>query len=231
MWSGSSATPYQHAFRSRWWIAAALVLATAAIWPLAARTLESRVSQGVPVIAEIPGANGWTTLPQSDASWMPNYVGHRAVLHQRFAKGGRTVGLYIAYYRGQHQGAELVNSQNVLVSTRDRAWREAGRGRTTVRWAGEEFEAGTAELERQGAKLQAWHWYWIDGSLTSNDYVATAFLALAKLSGRGDDAAAIVLYAPDENGAGPGKAALEAFTLDMAGEVNRLLERARGSSQ
>ena len=124
-----------------------------------------------------------------------------------------------------------MNSQNVLVSTRDRTWREAGRGTTAVRWAGEEFKAATAELERQGARLRAWHWYWIDGWSTSNDYVAKAFLAWARLSGRGDDAAAIVLYAPEEDAAGPAKAALEAFTLDMAGEVNRVLERARGASQ
>jgi EpsI family protein len=208
-----------------------MVLSVAAIWPLAARTLESRVHQGIPAIAEIAGANGWTTVPRTGVSWAPKYVGHRATLHQRFAKDGRSVGLYIAYYRAQHQGAELVNSQNVLVSTRDTTSKEIGSGTTTVRWAGREFTAGTVELERQGEKLRAWHWYWIDGWLTSNDYVAKTLLALAKISGRGDDAAAIVVYAPEDDAATAAEVALEAFTRDMAGEVNRVLAHARESSR
>jgi exosortase A len=230
-WPVRSPAAFPYPFREQSWAAMLLVLAVAAIWPLAARTLQLPISREVPALAEIPGANGWTAAPRSEAAWAPSYVGHRAVLHQRFAKGDRSVGLYIAYYRDQRQDAELVNSRNVLVSTRDRIWREAGRGTVAVRWAGDTFEAGTAELESQGARLQAWRWYWIDGWSTSSDYVATALLVLGKLAGRGDEAAAIVLYAPEDDRTGSAAAALEEFARDMAGEVNRALERTRSAAQ
>ena len=139
------------------------------------------------------------------------------------------MGLYIAYYRGQNQGAELVNSGNHVVSSLDLTSKETGRGTTTVGWAGEAFTARTTELERQGERFQAWRWYWIDGWLTSNDYVAKVLLALARLSGRGDDAAAIVLYAAEDEAGGGAERAMTAFARDMAPGVNDVLERARGS--
>ena len=204
------------------------MLPIAAIWPVASGMLESRISYADPVVAEVPAANGWTKIP-ADPSRAPRYVGYRASLHQGFEKDGGRVGLYIAYYRGQDQGAELVNSANYVVSSLDSTSKETGRGTTPVRWAGAAFTARTTELERRDERFQAWRWYWIDGWLTSNDYVAKALLALAKLFGRGDDAAAVVLYAVEDEAGGSAKRAMEAFARDMAGEVNGVLERARGS--
>jgi EpsI family protein len=227
-WPSFSPAPHRYPFRARWWAAAALVLPIAAIWPVASGTLESRISPADPIMAEVPAANGWTKIP-ADLSRAPKYVGYRASLHQGFEKDGGRVGLYIAYYRGQNQGAELVNSGNHVVSSLDSTSKETGRGTTTVGWAGEAFTARTTELERQGERFQAWRWYWIDGWLTSNDYVAKVLLALAKLSGRGDDAAAIVLYAAEDEVGGGAERAMTAFARDMAPGVNGVLERARGS--
>ncbi len=44
--------------------------------------------------------------------------------------------------------------------------------------------------------LQAYRLYWVAGHVTSSQYEAKALQAWSKLSGRGDDAALVVIYAP-----------------------------------
>jgi EpsI family protein len=45
-------------------------------------------------------------------------------------------------------------------------------------------------------QLRVWQVYWINGTWTSNDYLAKAYSAGYQLLGRGDDSAALVLYVP-----------------------------------
>ncbi len=49
---------------------------------------------------------------------------------------------------------------------------------------------------RRHERLLAWRWYWINGRLTTSNYLAKAYNALDKLTGRGDDSAVIVVTTP-----------------------------------
>jgi EpsI family protein len=75
-------------------------------------------------------------------------------------------------------------------------------------------------------RLTVWQIYWINGTLTSSDYLAKVYSAVQRLTGRGDNSAAIVIYTPKEQ-AGGGDAVLEAFLAANYGSINALLLNAR----
>ena len=74
--------------------------------------------------------------------------------------------------------------------------------------------------------MVVWHWYWINGHMTSSDHVAKAYTAWSRLLGKGDDSAAVVLYATDDQPGGA-PAALESFAKAMAKQLDSTLTRTR----
>jgi EpsI family protein len=153
-------------------------------------------------------------------------VGPRAEHERVFTKDGREVGLYIAYYSHQTQGRELVNSENVLVYGDDRTWKQVGSGAGTLGWADRRIDVKRAELRGGSERLAVAQWYWIGGRYTASDTFAKVLLALAKLSGRDDDSAALVIYTPQGDLPKSSDATLERFSAEMSGAVVRALEQA-----
>ena len=72
----------------------------------------------------------------------------------------------------------------------------------------------------------AWQIYWVNGRFTASDARAKLLVALAKLTGRADDGAAIVVHADDHKG--QAQARLEAFLTDHLAAIESQLLRARG---
>ena len=110
--------------------------------------------------------------------------------------------MYVAYYRQQDYASKLVSSNNVLVSSTDRNWSVVQSGSRSVDVPGRSTQVRTAELRRlpldagdANSGLLVWQTYWINGTLTSNDYLAKVYSSVYRLFGHGDDAAAIVMYA------------------------------------
>jgi EpsI family protein len=159
-------------------------------------------------------------------SWRPHYVSASREVFQVFAKDGETVGLYIGYYRNQTQGAELVTWRNQLVDgTR---WLKGAAGARDLTLGSAPVRVRTAELTGPGVRLLAWQWYWIDGHITASDHLAKAYLAAAKLRGRGDDSAVIIVYSRMADPADERAARrLTAFTGEMWGGIERALDEAR----
>jgi EpsI family protein len=75
-----------------------------------------------------------------------------------------------------------------------------------------------------GQVLTVWQWYWIDGTITSSDAYAKALTAWSRLRGRGDDSAAVIVYAPvtDSRRA---TATLQTFTRDAWPAIAGVLAR------
>jgi EpsI family protein len=147
-------------------------------------------------LAAVEAGGGWTPESRPVASWHPEFHKPTFERHQAFVKDGRRVGLYLGYYRKQSQESELVSSQNQLVSSTNNRWFKAAGGHRDAALGGEPVRLGTAELVGDGTRLQAWHWYWINGRLTSSDHVAKLYTALDRLTGRGDDSAVVIVYTP-----------------------------------
>jgi len=168
-----------------------------------------------------PPADWDETSPFSD--WKPAYANPSAILQQSFKHEGQAVGLYIAYYRNQDYERKLITSTNTLVISNDPAWAVLARDRVTLATG----DVRTADLRGRHAgietRLVVWHWYWINGHLTTSDIVAKLLTALSRLRGQGDDSAVIMLFAPAE-GAAP---ALAAFAEAAVPQILLLLAQTR----
>ncbi len=207
--------------------AAAVAVLVAGLW----LPIEARVNQkggaGAPVIAAVAGEGAWAPSTEVLAGWKPHYRGFSSELQQTFRKDGGVVGLYIAYYRNQEKGRELITSGNLLVAPADWNWKLITTGSDGVEWVGEHVPVNRAEIAGSQARLEVFRLYWVDGRTTDSEYVAKARLAWSKLSGRGDDAALIVMYTPILAPGHAAQTALRAFASAMSPSIERELAASR----
>lgn len=210
--------------------AAIAAFVAAAAWQPLAADLEGPAPASAPVLATIPGAGQWTNTA-GFVSWKPRYRGFASEMQQAFRDGNREVGLYIAYYRQQETGHELITSGNLLTAREDWNWKQVAVGDDSVDWLGRSVQVDRAELVGPTTRLQVFRWYWVDGRVTSNAYVAKAMLAWSRLAGRGDDSALIVVYAREQPAAGASRDALRAFIQQMSPAIDRMLARTRESGK
>ncbi len=107
----------------------------------------NQATAAVPVLALPQRLGDWqaddgTTAPQ----WRPRFVNPSVEAAQTYVLGGKTVGVFVAYYRGQGPDSKLVSSRNALVSSQDRGWNQVASGRRTLQLEGQRLTLRTAEL-------------------------------------------------------------------------------------
>ena len=175
----------------------------------------------------------WRAEGAEIAAWRPRLDNPAVEARKAYAHEGRTVGVHIAYFRGQGPDSKLVSSQNMLVTSQDGHWNQVASGRQVLAIEGATIDLRTAELLGSPAPgsahrpaLIVWHTYWVDGRLVAGDASAKLHGALARLRGRGDDGAWIVLYA-DEGSTKASEAALAAFATANLGHLEELLRQTR----
>ena len=212
--------------RSRLILAAIAAILAAGMWkPLEAAI--DRPPERVPVLAPISAREGWVSAQGSVAGFKPHYVGAASELQQIFRKEGREVGLYLAYYRGQEKGRELVTWGNMLATPWDPRWIQIASSSENLRWANGSVTASRIEIAGPNTFLDAFRLYWVNGSVTSSDYVAKALMAWSKITGQGDDSALIVMYAPESaRGRGAGDT-LKEFAAANASSIEQALAMAQ----
>ena len=215
--------------------------------PTAATTLLFAVVAALPVMANswilrgdgapavnlvLPAQLGpWRAAETPLADWKPAFENPSAETRTNFARDGRTVGVYIGYYRNQNYQRKLVGSSNVLVRSEDKAWSQVASGARTLAFDGRTVDVRSAELRAgQGPggagpeRLVVWRWYWIGGRLTASDIVAKLMTAWSRLTGAGDDSAVVMLYAAKDASA---DALLSAFAADGGAAIHQALDQAR----
>jgi EpsI family protein len=89
-----------------------------------------------------------------------------------------------------------------------------------------EILGGSQPGTARRSHLVVWRVYWIDGRFVAGDVAAKVHGGLARLKGRGDEGAAVVLYA-DADTVAASNAALEAFVQANHDELGALLQRTR----
>ena len=211
----------------RFWPAALAVAIVTAIWPATYARIEAGALVAKAVLAPIAYAADWSPVPGQLAPWRPDYREAPAEAHVQVAGAGGRVGLYIAYYRNQDAKHELVSSENVLVRADDPAWNQIATGARRASAAHGEVDVVTAELVHRGSdqRVLAWRWFWVDGRITASDHLAKLYTVLARLQGRGDDSAAVVVYARGDPSAA--SALLERFVRDNADAIGAALRQTR----
>ena len=202
---------------------AAAALGAAAImlpWPLYASYLER--GNGVPVRLAAPAPTaGWKVDSDARLGWRPQYGGAAATAFAVYRKDDRQVAVYIAYYREQRQGAELVNSQHAVAGGAKSDWSSTGSRTRTVE--ARAIEVRETSLRSPTGWLLAWDWYRIAGRDLSNPYLTKALVAREKLLGRGDHSAALVIAAPYDRLPQRGAETLQLFAADMLPQIDAAL--------
>jgi len=208
-------------------------VAAVSLPPLWAGAIQrNQASAAEPAFALPKRLGDWQSDGGSPAQrWRPRFINPSVEAAQTYVFDDKKVGVFVAYYRGQGPGRELVSSRNVLVSSQDREWNQVATGRRTLQLDAQSLTLGTAELlgpAGPGAvnrpQLRVWTTYWVNGRMVHSDAAAKWHSALALLTGRPDDAAAIVLYADVEE-RGLAEFALEAFAKSNLGRLDALLQQ------
>ncbi len=221
-----ASTPVRPAARSRGAAIATMTAASIAIaapWPALGEWLERIADAHRPGAVAIDGIAGWQGDAPTFTNFVPHYRGARATENETFASGDRKVALFVGYYSGQLSNGLMVTYDNDVVIVGDKVWGAVTRRQLTVPSAGELSVVESEVKTDAGERLLTWRWYWVNGRLTTSNYLAKIYNALDKLTGRGDDSAVIVVTTPLSGpSAPPAAATLEAF---VAAARPRIAER------
>ena len=207
--------------------AAIAAIAAAAAWLPVERAVARPANTDPPVLRAIDGAGGWTASNAFITDWKPRYAGYASEINQTFEKDHYVVGLYLAYFRNQEKARELITSGNVLVKAVEFRWKQLSTKTDTLDWLGSPTQARRAEIVGPNVHLNIELLYWVEGTLTSSDYLAKALTAWSKLRGRGDDSALIVIYTRDSETDKKSMEMLHDFAAAMSPSIERSIEAAQ----
>jgi EpsI family protein len=207
--------------------AAATALALLAVWPVWSTQILTRVAAAIPEsYLHAPDLPGWRMRSAAFTAWQPRFLGPSATVRQVYERDSQAVGLQILYYSSEAQGAELINSQNVLIPEKDRHWRQVETiARNIAHPALKQVTA--SHLNGNSHGLAIWQWYYIDGVYTDNTYVAKLLEARARLLGRARPSAALFVYAPVGDDAAATQTMLRDFIDDLLPRLTVSLSAAR----
>ena len=201
-------------------LAAALILATAAVFPAWSSAIAGR-AQALPDRIALPEVPGWHRSATSiRAAWSPNYPNADHFLFGRYTDArGESVDLAIAVYGSQREGKELV-AFGVGPLREDDRW---------VRVSDlPDLDGGSAmritapgPVERQVAT-----WYRVGDVLTQRPAVVKLATLQAKLLGGPQRAVAVHVSAEATPGSDP-RAAMARFVAAL-GPIDRIADRAAG---
>jgi exosortase A len=188
----------------------------------------------VQMVAPAALASGWEVVSPDVMHFKPAFQSPSAEMNASYASRGREVGLYLGFYRHQNYARKLVGSNNVLVRSNDPQWAQVASASRSVDLTDKQaYVFRTAELRSDSlsqsghrGRLMVWHIYWINGTLTANDYLAKAYSTFYRLIGRGDDSAVIVVYTPIDQ-VGRAEPVLEGFFMTNYSSINALLRTAQ----
>jgi exosortase A len=196
--------------------------------------LQRAESAAAPATLVLPEqvADAWTATG-SEPVWTPIFV-NPSVESKRVYRGREgTVGVHVAYFRGQGPDRKLVSSLNVFTPMRDSEWNQLATSTREVTVNGQPLSVRSVELlddadRASGGRrhLVAWRLYWIDGRWVGSDVEAKLHGVASRLGGRGDEGAALVIYA-DSGAVAASHATLQAFMDSNASRLGASLQQTR----
>lgn len=210
------------------WVALALVAVLA--WKPVYGVLDAQGQHGPVQLGQMKAAADWKSADVSKLpDWSPSYSGMKGEFRSAWESPTGLVGLYIAYYRDQAPGEELINSENRILISKHPVWKQAAYGEAAASIGEEPATFRFSEMYSPETRQLVWSGYWIDGRWTTNDYVAKIYLALSRLAGKGDDSAAVMFYAPFRTGDLHGaEGRLKSFVQVMGPEIEASLRHGMG---
>ncbi len=174
--------------------AALACAACAAIWPAYASYIDRAGQDGA--LPALSGFNGAWKKTDAFTQWKPRFSNPTASLYAFYEQNSQKVGLAVLYYRNSDGDAKLISSINRLVDEKDAVFRQIADGVREEDIGGRKLALREAAIDGASGKILVWQWYWIDGTATASSYAGKLIQAKAKLMMRGNDGAAIMVFAP-----------------------------------
>jgi len=142
----------------------------------------------------------WQAVAAPNWNWEPKFKGETAETQHFFSNGQTIVGMTVANFGAETQG-ELVNSQNVLVSAKNKIWSVMHDSRIPVNLS-DTKQAMVEESVLRSAEtdLLVLRWYRIGGRNSANNYFVKWLQLVKRLSFDAAPELLIVLYTPSEPG-------------------------------
>jgi EpsI family protein len=149
------------------------------------------------------GTGGWRLVaPAERPPWEPIFAGADGAVLASYVRDGVRVDAYLAVYRSQGPGRELVSEQNRVLAADDR--------RVSERWVALAGVRRPAVVREQiaasphGTHRIVWYWYAVGARLVADDLHAKLWHAFGRFAGRDSGAvtAISVVCGPDCNEAG-----------------------------
>jgi exosortase A len=198
----------------------------------------NRAHDGPPPALALPAQMGaaWAAAPQPVSAWAPNFGNATVNISRSYSGPGTPVGVWIAYYRDQNYERKLITSSNTLTELVPEAfWAELGKGSTGVNTAAGSTALRTATLRgastpgaTDAQRLRVWQVYWVGGRYFTSDARAKLQGAFSRLTGQGDDAAALFFYTATGDNDTAADATLSSFVTQNLDAVTARLVAARG---
>jgi exosortase A len=204
-------------------VALAAVL-VCALWPALGMVSDKAAHNPAPV--HLDGsrlASPVTGLP----AWTPEFMAPDATLAGRYTAAGAPVSLNLLYYRNQGPEKRLISSVNRVDNRKDN-FRQIGSAERTEDIRGQQLAVRETRVKGpDGTNYLVWHWNWVDGRFTANDYIGKLRQAGAKLMMHGDDGAAVMVSTPVGENPDSARAALRTFLEANLAPLQASLEAAR----
>jgi len=217
-------------------VTAAAGIAIAALPHLVIAALQRAEGAAAPAQLQLPAelSPSWAADRPGLIAWAPEFANPSIQASRVYGAAAGTVGVHVAYVRGQNDQRKLVTTQHLLVGMRDPMWAfPTVGGRHSVAVGDRTVSVRTTELVSrditagaQRPRLAVWRMYWIDGRFIAGDVEAKLASAVARLRGRGDEGALVMLYA-DAASPEAANAALTAFVQANLGSLDTLLRQTR----
>lgn len=188
--------------------------------------LEQQTFNPAPAALTLPQTIGPWTAASPVAELTPSSPGAASTVMQEYRNGDSFVGIYIAFFRNQHQGAEAVSSRNLLVDGNTRSWSVTGESMRKLELANAPGSVRQSRLMRGNRHLLAWQWYWLADAQTANAYRAKWLQAKQRILGTGNDGANIVVFAPYDTQPAQAVATIESFLAAAAPTIRQSLQQA-----
>jgi len=202
------------------------VLATAAtllVWPLVSLGTGGESHRTPGTIGDIEPRAGWVRVDEPVAKWRPQLSNPSQLLLQTFVKDGRKVSIYLGVFDRPTTDSKLIASANQLVGSQDLHWKLVQRGVAEAHRRGELIPVTTGTLVGREARIVAWHWYWVDGTLTTSPARAALVQVLARLRGRSETSVWLTAFTTEGEVTSSAPSPLEDFVSDMLDSIESAL--------
>jgi exosortase A len=133
--------------------------------------------------------------------WEPDYQQADQSVRRIYLSQDSAVQLLAIYYQQEHQGAELINSQNHLYD--GHRWRRVAESRQVIPLGDDNLQVHETIMRSTNKLRVVWHWYDIAGQLTTSPIKAKFLEAWAHLA---DQAGGAMLIAVAADSSEPEKA-------------------------